>query len=108
VDKKSEPGIGLDRPGEPNIDPAPDKPPEPPEPEDSRAWKAVKKGAKWGSVAGFVTAQFYMSNYSPHGFYVGNVMLVFVYCIGLGSALGAGIGWLITQTDDEVPLPPAD
>jgi hypothetical protein len=71
--------------------------------------KAVKTGAKWGMVAGFVVAQWYMSRWMFHGFYLGNDALVFAVCIGIGTAIGGGIGWLSTQKfgdDDEWPPPP--
>lgn len=60
--------------------------------EDPRA-VAAKKGAKWGSVGGLVLAQLYLSQNSPLGFYTGNLALVFLFCIGLGVAFGAALGW---------------
>jgi hypothetical protein len=75
---------------------------------DSPPWKAAKTGAKWGCVAGFVVAQWYMSRWMFHGFYLGNDALVFAVCIGGGTAIGAGIGWLTAQKigeDDDVPPP---
>ena len=83
--------------------------PEPDSP-DTPTWPAVKKGAKWGSVAGLVGGQFYLANNSPLGFYSGNLTLVFAVWIGLGTALGAGIGWASTQkiADDDDTRPPPD
>ena len=44
--------------------------------------------------------------------FVGNDMwLIYLVCIGLGTAIGAGIGWLSAQKigeDDDVPPPPRD
>ncbi len=101
--------VGLDKMGEPIIDPAPDKPPGW---EDSPTGKTVWKGAKWGMVAGFVIAQIIISVKSidtPFGsIYVGNMALVYLLWIGLGVAVGAGIGWLSTQKigeDDDAPPP---
>lgn len=95
---KPEPEIGLDKMGEPIIDPAPDRPPEM---QDSPASNALAKGAKWGSIVGFVIAQWYLGQHSPLGFYGGNVTLVFAVCIGIGASIGAGIGWL----SDNGPTP---
>jgi hypothetical protein len=107
--KTDEPMIGLDRLGEPIIDPAPDKPPSW---QDSPTGKATWKGAKWGMVAGFAVAQIFISYGSidtPFGsIYNGNIALVFIFWIGIGSALGAGIAWLNMQKigeDDDVPPP---
>lgn len=91
MEKKSEPEIGLDRMGEPIIDPAPDRPPDM---EDSPASNALAKGAKWGAVAGVLIAQWYMREHSPLGFYMGNVLLVFAVCIGICGWVGAAIAWL--------------
>ncbi len=104
------PMLGLDRMGEPIIDPAPDRPPGW---EDSPTGKAVFKGAKWGAVAGLAIGQFYISSNSietPFGsIYTGNVTLVLIGCIGVCSALGAGIGWVTMQDigggDDDRPRP---
>lgn len=55
---------------------------------------ALLKGAKWGAVVGFVIGSLYMGENSPLGFYTGSVGLVFVTCIGIGTAIGAGLVWL--------------
>lgn len=85
---KPEPEAGLDKTGEPKIDPAPDRP------EDSPTSNAVAKGAKWGAIVGLIIAQCYMDQHSPLGFYGGNVAAVFAVCIGFCTLIGAGIGWL--------------
>lgn len=84
-----------------------------PDPPDSPTWRAVKKGAKWGSIAGLAIAQLTMSANSiqtPFGSIYGeNVFALFAVWIGLGSALGAGIGWASAQktdSDDFRPPPP--
>jgi hypothetical protein len=102
--------VGLDKMGEPIIDPAPDRPP--PEP-DSPTFKAVKKGAKWGSLAGLVIGQLYLSHNSintPVGtIYTGNVALVLIGWVALGTAIGTGIGWLSVQKigEDDDRSPPS-
>ena len=72
--------------------PSPEAPPSP-----------IAKGAKWGALAGFVLAQLFIRHNSPLGFYGGNMLGVFAFFIGLGTAIGAGIGWLSKQPsgDDE-------
>jgi hypothetical protein len=74
--------------------------------------KAVKKGAKWGMIGGYVIAQLIISSKSietPFGsIYNGNMFAVFATWIGLGVAIGAGIGWLSTQKigeDEDTPPP---
>ena len=84
-----------------------------PDPPDTPTWRAVKKGAKWGSVAGLIAAQWLIGSNSvetPFGsIYTGNMFAVFAVCIGFGSGLGAGIGWLsIQQIGDEDDRPPRD
>jgi hypothetical protein len=105
------PAAGLDKMGEPIIDPAPDTPPEW---EDSPTGKAVLKGAKWGMVVGFGVAQLVIWSKSiptPVGsIYGGNMFGVFALWIGLGVAIGAGIGWLSTKDlgEDDDTRPPPD
>jgi hypothetical protein len=103
--------VGVDKKSEPIIEPAPEQD-DRLSYWDSAAGKAVRKGAKWGMIVGFVIAQIFISFGSintPFGsIYTGNMLLVFAFWIGLGSALGAGIGWLSTQKigeDDDVPPP---
>jgi hypothetical protein len=91
MNDKSEPEVGLDKLGEPIIDPAPDRPPGK---ENSPTSNAMVKGAKWGAVAGLIIAQMYIGQHSPHGFYMGNLLAVFAVCIGLCTFIGAAIGWL--------------
>jgi hypothetical protein len=80
--------------------------PDAPEPEapDSPTWRAVKKGTKWGSIVGFVISQIYIGANSiatPFGsIYGGNMLVVFAFWIGIGSALGALIGWASVTGDD--------
>lgn len=81
-----------------------------PDPPDTPTWRAIKKGAKWGSIAGFVVAQLAMSSSSiqtPFGpIYGGNVFLLFAICAGIGTAAGAGFGWASTLIDDSDDLGP--
>lgn len=81
-----------------------------PDPPDTPTWRAVKKGAKWGSVAGFIVANLIISSRSidtPFGpIYGENMFPVFAIWIGLGTALGAGIGWASVQGSDDSWPPP--
>ena len=61
----------------------------------------VRKGAKWGMIVGFVFAQTIISSNSPLGFYLGNMGLVYLTCIGGGTAIGALFSWLYTMMPDE-------
>ena len=67
----------------------------------------VAKGAKWGAVAGVVVAQLYIANNSPIGFYIGppDMLVVYVVCVGLGAAIGAGFGWLSKRIPDDEQFP---
>jgi hypothetical protein len=80
-----------------------------PDPPDTPTWRAVKKGAKWGSIVGFAIAQLIMSSRSiqtPFGpIYGENLFALFAFWIGLGCALGAGIGWAYTDSHDSEPPP---
>jgi hypothetical protein len=102
MNKKDEPAVGLDKMGEPIIDPAPDKPPTW---ERSSAGKALFKGGNWGMAAGLAIAYCYTSIHSPLGFYGGNLVLVLLSGIGLGYILGALLGWLSAKVTgkDKVP-----
>jgi hypothetical protein len=107
MEKKDEPTVGLDKMGEPIIDPAPDKPPTW---EDSPAGKAFFKGGIWGMAAGLAFAIYYYSYISWSyisllGFFVGDVAF---FAVGLGFILGALLGWLSVKVTgkDEVPPPP--
>ena len=100
-----------------NKEPTPDYPaamqPDRPDPPDTPTWAAVKKGAKWGSLAGLAIAQFFIASNSietPFGsIYTGNLFALFAVCVGLGTGLGAGIGWMSTQKiGDEDAMPPPD
>ena len=80
---------------------------------DGPSGKAVKKGAKWGMIGGYGIAQLIIWSKSiptPFGsIYGGNMFGVFALWIGLGVAIGAGIGWLSTKDigDDEEAPPPS-
>jgi hypothetical protein len=52
-------------------------------------------------IAGFVFAQIIISTNSPLGFYTGNMGLVYLTCIGGGTAIGALFAWLYTMMPDE-------
>ena len=88
----------LDRLGLPIIDPAPDRPPGW---EDSPAGKAVFTGAGWGAAAGLVVAQIVMAGgavETPFGvIYRDDVVVTLALSIGIGTALGAGLGWLVVR-----------
>ena len=103
VKKKSEPAIGLDKMGEPIIDPAPDKPPTW---EDTIPSKALFRGGNWGMAAGLAVAIYYTSNHAPLGFYNGNLILVLSICVGAGFALGAFAGWLSAKITGKNKVPP--
>jgi hypothetical protein len=95
--------IEVDKNGEPTVGLVSDKAPER---ADSLAVKAMKKGAKWGAVAGLIGAQWYLAKNSPLGFYAGNVLQVFAIWIGLGVGLGVAIGWLsVSAGGADVPPP---
>ncbi len=87
--KPSSEGDGAFPPIEPSARSAPPSP--------------IRKGAKWGALAGLMVAQLHIRNNSPLGFYTGSMMLVFAICIGLGAAIGAGIACISTRSppDDE-------
>jgi hypothetical protein len=103
VNKKNEPVVGLDKLGEPIIDPAPDKPPTW---ERTTAAKALFRGGNWGMAAGLAVATLYTSSHSPLGFYTGNLILVLACGCGLGYALGAFAGWLSAKLTGKNKLPP--
>lgn len=99
VKKKGEPTIGLDRMGEPIIDPAPDKPPTW---EDSPAGKALFKGGMLGLVAGLAAASYCVPLGYSLGFFDSD--LVF-FAPALGYIAGALLGWLSVKITgkDRVP-----
>ena len=78
--------------------------------QETPTWRAVKIGAKWGSIAGFILSNMIIAANSidtPFGsIYAGNMFAVFAVCIGLFTALGAGIGWLSAQKIDEEDASP--
>ncbi len=93
-------------PAEPSREEENPSPPDGPTKEASPS--PIMKGVKWGALAGFVVAQLYVRNHShPFGFYGGspNMLAVFAVWTGLGSAIGAGIGWLSKQPPDDERLP---
>ena len=104
---KDDPPIGLDKMGEPIIDPAPDKPPTW---EDSRSGKALFKGMKWGAAAGLALAQIYISSHSVQtvfgSIYVGEAIVPVLLGTALGAAVGAAFGWLSANVKIEDDLPP--
>ena len=69
--------------------------------ETNKVLKTVGKGAKWGMIVGFVIAQIFINTHSPLGFYTGNMGLVFLTCIGLGTGIGALFAWLSTMMRDD-------
>ena len=80
-----------------------------PHPPNTRAWRAVERGATWGTLAGLIIAQIYIRANSidtPFGpIYGGNMFLAFAIPSGIGAALGAALGWLsVQQTSDERAL----
>ena len=101
--KTNEPVIGLDKMGQPIIDPAPDKP---------RTWedtvpaKALFRGGNWGMAAGLAAAVYYLSVHSPLGFYTGNLLLVLGGGIAAGFALGALAGWVSAKVTGKNKVPP--
>ena len=86
--------------------------PDTPEPDapDTPKWRPIKNGATWGAIAGFALGNLIMSSLSiqtPFGAIYGgdHGLALFAFWIGLGSALGAGIGWAYTKIDDYDPPP---
>jgi len=80
--------------------------------QDTPTWRAVKIGAKWGSIAGFIVSNMIIAANSietPFGsIYAGNMFGVFAACFGLFTAIGAGIGWLSAQKiDNDDSSPPS-
>ena len=71
------------------------------ETEREKTLAVVRKGAKWGMIVGFVIAQIFINTHSPLGFYTGNMGLVYLTCIGLGTGIGALFAWLSTITRDD-------
>jgi hypothetical protein len=66
------------------------------------------KGARWGFAVGFAVAWIYISNNTPPalGFYPGNLTLVFIVCMGLGSVAGALFMWLFSRSTLKEKTPP--
>jgi hypothetical protein len=88
MDKKDEPTVGLDRLGEPIVDPAPDR-------KEQDDWPVeIWTGTKWGMVAGVAADFAYMHTDAPSlvGLFPGDAGLVLVP-VGC-AAVGAAIGWL--------------
>jgi hypothetical protein len=105
--QEDQPIVGLDKLGEPIIDPAPDKPPTW---EDTVPAKTLFRGGTWGAAVGLVVARIYMSSraietsFGP--LYPDNLLLVLGVGIGAGFALGAFIGWLSAKITGKNKLPP--
>ncbi len=51
------------------------------------------RGAKYGAVAGLVAATIVVSDNFPLSFFPVQPGFVFGYWVGIGLAVGAGIGW---------------
>ena len=75
------------------------EPPAPPPPtkEELQEDDYMRRGAKWGSLAGFMIANMVLASNSPLGFYSGSVMLVFGVCVGGGLLAGLTIGSLMAR-----------
>jgi hypothetical protein len=90
VEEKDEPTVGLDRMGEPIMDPAPDS-------REQADWPVeIWTGAKWGMAAGVAAGLAYVSAHTVPslGFYPGDAGLVLVPAFVGGAVVGAAIGWL--------------
>lgn len=80
-----------------------------PHPPNTRAWRAVKKAATSGSLAGLIIGQLFVSANSietPFGsLYGGNLFAALGIPTGLGAVIGAAIGWLSGQqaSDERAP-----
>jgi len=96
-------GIGLDKMGEPIIDPAPDKPPTW---EDTVPAKALFRGGNWGMAIGLAIVAYYLTVHAPIGVYMGNYMLVLAAGVGGGFAVGAFVGWMSAKITGKNKLPP--
>lgn len=89
-----------------------------PHPPNTRAWRAVERGATWGSLAGLIIGHLYVSANSidtPFGPIYGHDMFAALEIpTALGAAIGAAVGWLsVQQAGDErapydVPDPDGD
>jgi len=96
VEKKDEPIVGLDKMGEPIVDPAPDS-------KEEADWPVeIWTGAKWGMAAGVAAGIAYLNVHTPSslGFYPGDAGLVMVPAFVGGAAAGAAIGWLWVHWPD--------
>jgi hypothetical protein len=51
----------------------------------------VPLGAGWGALGGLVVALLIARKLPPYGYYGGDQVLLFVVCISLGAAIGAGL-----------------
>ncbi len=91
--------------------PEPVKQSDTPEPYHTPMWRAIKKGATWGAVGGFVMAKFIMESQTidtPVGpIFTGNGLVLFGVLVGVGAAMGAGLGWLSTRDFDDPLNPPS-
>jgi|SRR5579859_769890 len=80
-----------------------------PQPPNTRTWRAVKKGATWGSLAGLIIGQLFVSANSietPFGpIYGDNLFAALGIPTGLGAVIGAAFGWLSGQqvSDERAP-----
>ena len=101
--KKDDPVVGLDKMGEPIIDPAPDKPPTW---EDTVTAKSLFRGGNWGLAIGLMAALVYTSAYSRLGLLDGYDFLMLGCGAGFGYVLGAFVGWLLAKITGRNVLPP--
>lgn len=91
----------------------PEKPVRPnplePHPPNTRMWRAVKKGATWGSLAGLIIGQLIVSANSietPFGsIYGDNLFAALGIPTALGAVIGAAFGWLSVQPASDEPGP---
>src|SRR5690242_16673775 len=91
----------------------PEKPVRPkpltPRPPARRTWRAVERGATWGSLAGLIIGQLYVSANSidtPFGpIYGHNMFAAFGIPTALGAAIGAAVGWLSVQQEGDELAP---
>ena len=91
----------------------PEKPVRPkpltPRPPATRAWRAVERGATWGSLAGLIIGHLYVSANSidtPFGpIYGYNLFAALGIPTALGAAIGAAIGWLSVQQEGDELTP---
>ncbi len=98
------PPVGLDKLGEPIIDPAPDKPPSW---ETTLAGKASYRGGNWGMLIAFLTGVSYYLSLPLYAATQAYSVALFLLWLGLGYVAGAFVAWWIVRKTGKNVIPPA-